>query len=1600
MSRNTTKQKSPGSKNIGSVSEEDKTMPDVGVLNLTIQDNSTQAASGLDKLANKLRSVRDAAEGYNLSNVQQQIANIVNSVVGSEKAVASLGTLFNAIANFSKAKIPKIDVSPIEKIKAAIGEGIKIGNAGSQLNQLRSALEGDWNAGNATVAGEALKTIAAGAQSFDGINLGTIAKNITNVAVAIERLQNTNGQAGSTVLDSMATISGMVTQGISPDEFKNIGINITAGITEGILSGKSEVVSAIVQTMQEAVNAAKAELEIHSPSQVFIRIGQFVAQGFAIGVSAMKVAGATIVAAMKVFASEAQAASIDVFSAIGGYVVSAFQSAVRYVTSFANTAGSLKGILQAAAGAAKSFAQGIVQSIKDVGGLKKAFEKMFPTLSGLLSRFQSVAKMRALRYIVKQISAGVSEGLKNLYYYSKEVGTDFAPAMDKAASALNQMKNSIGAALAPALQSLLPIIETVINAFITGVNYINQFFSLLSGQSTWTKAVLVDITAYEDKAADASADATAKAKKQAKEMKDLLADWDELNIIQSNASGGGGSGSGAGVKTSAEKTETSYSDMFAKVGEYSETIKMLVDGINEKFGGIWNLAKRIGIAVLGWKVASAFSGTIATLGAIVAGAGLIALEFDISAMLNGNYLKTGDEGWLVADVLQTLIGGVLMQKILSKVLAGQYAFLGMPIMLTVSALAGITTVIGSVDSDALSEESLKATIINALKLGGAAGLLMYGVTKKLTGAGSVGKSLAGGAAATLIAFGVVTGIQASVQAIRNGGVSVDTIKAAALGSIALSAGLGILAKLIVPTMGAGQAALFGVAWGTTAALVTVGATVGISAVVNAVKGDVTLETLRDAAISSVALGAGVGMAAKLLGASNFLAIGGFTALGVLAVIGVSVGIAAIIKSIPESIHWGDYEATEEEIKGFVENRLFKLPVDTIVQILDPQLELVSSNEEALKATLAEAKVTIKKLQLGYSNDDLIEELEKEVFGPEKDGNGGLLGQFKETAKSKQTLIETGLLLVPTTNDDGQVASIIDETSEAWISLTDHADSLGSKIAEHIGNAYDAELGSQTRAMELETVSKLTVMLANISAAMVEGQAWSSASRNLSEKLATLSKGSWTDLSSYITEYKETVLSEYTRAYDETTDEYAGLMYGLQVAMNNALELANGNEQDAEYLAKKEEYERIKAIYDSRVEGRKDALDYVESQMMNDETVELIRKAMLENVLKDFVIGDASTLKAIGELAEKSKLNPIDAYIDALVNRGDASGKTEAVNAMKEVLDSILQDAFDEEEYGIIRNLIDTGILNYSDLFADEHMVEVLKNRLNWNIVGPFGNGEETSALKDFVDEVINGEDEQISRLSAAQQNAKQQMQQLFGQSNVDLLNRPLVTLDDGSIATVLSETYTASRDGQEGIQWNEDIVMNFTPILPDGTRLTNQELDNYVSELLGRSGNIDELFWNDREENGGKGLLISADVDFTSFDEGIAKAEELMQKLHELQEEYYGLSMTNRASATPNGMPVPARLVGGGMTTSDVGWAPYNPNRGTKTDVEVVSQETDEQKRANISQGTSSLLEALNSILRVAEAINRKEFVVNVNPSTGLAQTVEKSDYRLERVRG
>lgn len=139
----------------------------------------------------------------------------------------------------------------------------------------------------------------------------------------------------------------------------------------------------------------------------------------------------------------------------------------------------------------------------------------------------------------------------------------------------------------------------------------------------------------------------------------------------------------------------------------------------------------------------------------------------------------------------------------------------------------------------------------------------------------------------------------------------------------------------------------------------------------------------------------------------------------------------------------------------------------------------------------------------------------------------------------------------------------------------------------------------------------------------------------------------------------------------------------------------------------------------------------------------------------------------------------------------------------------------------------------------------------------------------------------------------QWMTGLFGNANMDLLNRPILEFAD-HIETMMTETLTASKDGTEGVQWNQDIVVNMTPITKDGKKLTEEELHSYFEELLAMSTSAEGLLVNDMVENDGKGLIIGVDTEFKNFDEGISKAEALAQLLSLLQEAYYGVAEANK----------------------------------------------------------------------------------------------------------
>ena len=163
-----------------------------------------------------------------------------------------------------------------------------------------------------------------------------------------------------------------------------------------------------------------------------------------------------------------------------------------------------------------------------------------------LASIKRIAMYRAIRTAIKAVTEGFEEGRKNLYYYSQAVGTDFAPSMDKAATAALYLKNSIGAATAPLTNYLVPMIDKAVDHIVDLINKFNELTAVLTKQSTWTAAVKYPTT-WQDSLDD--------AEKSAKKLKSTMLGFDELNVIEPAS---------AGVKAKAFDMDD-YSRMFKEM---------------------------------------------------------------------------------------------------------------------------------------------------------------------------------------------------------------------------------------------------------------------------------------------------------------------------------------------------------------------------------------------------------------------------------------------------------------------------------------------------------------------------------------------------------------------------------------------------------------------------------------------------------------------------------------------------------------------------------------------------------------------------------------------------------------------------------------------------------------------------------------------------------------------------------------------------------------------------------------------------------------------------------------------------------------------------
>lgn len=141
----------------------------------------------------------------------------------------------------------------------------------------------------AWVANMASNAVSAGSRFISGIAgfmsalPGNIASWLSGVISTVvgwvsqfaSNATSAASQFASNLINGLASIPGQVT---------SIGSNIIQGIVNGVTSAAGRLIDSVKGAVDDAINAAKNLLGIHSPSRVFRKIGQYTMQGAALGV--------------------------------------------------------------------------------------------------------------------------------------------------------------------------------------------------------------------------------------------------------------------------------------------------------------------------------------------------------------------------------------------------------------------------------------------------------------------------------------------------------------------------------------------------------------------------------------------------------------------------------------------------------------------------------------------------------------------------------------------------------------------------------------------------------------------------------------------------------------------------------------------------------------------------------------------------------------------------------------------------------------------------------------------------------------------------------------------------------------------------------------------------------------------------------------------------------------------------------------------------------------------------------------------------------------------------------------------------------------------
>lgn len=398
---------------------------------------------------------------------------------------------------------------------------------------------------------------------------------------------------------------------------------------------------------------------------------------------------------------------------------------VGQVTEQANEAAeALRTVGKESEKAGKSTSKFATQTAAWFAALKRQLFGTDTLLGKFSGMFKRIAMYRMVRSVIKGISQAAKEGVNNLVQYSAALNsTDAASAnatMSEYASTLLQVKNSVGAAVMPALAALLPVINTIASAFITAANAVNQFFQALRGQSTFTKAKKNTVD-YAKSLKTASG--------AAKELQKTILGFDEINRLNDENKGGGGGAAGADYSNMFEEAQVSE-----KAQKFAEVLTKIQEFVTSAYG---ILTSALGMFVIGAILTFSGANILLGLGLMSAGAYLFAKEIAANWDEMTEKVKDTIEKIMIAVGTGVLVVGVILAC------SGANIPLGIGLMLTGAAVLGAAA---KLDWERMKKQ-LQGTLGKILAAV-SAGLLVLGCVLTFSGANlplGIGLMIAGAA---------------------------------------------------------------------------------------------------------------------------------------------------------------------------------------------------------------------------------------------------------------------------------------------------------------------------------------------------------------------------------------------------------------------------------------------------------------------------------------------------------------------------------------------------------------------------------------------------------------------------------------------------------------------------------------------------------------------------------------------------------------------------------------------------------------------------------------------------------------------------------------